>query len=60
MRGHSYEAVEMAMQIIASGRYPLDKMCTHTFGLNHVENALHTVGGEGERDAIHCCVDPWQ
>jgi threonine dehydrogenase-like Zn-dependent dehydrogenase len=50
----------MAMQIIASGRYPLDKMCTHTFGLNHVEDALRTVGGEGERDAIHCCVDPWQ
>lgn len=59
LRGHSYEAVEMAMQIIASGRYPLEKMCTHTFGLNEVENALHTVGGEGERNAIHCCVDPW-
>lgn len=59
MRGHSYQAVEMALQIIASGRYPLEKMCTHTFGLNNVGNALHTVGGEGERDAIHCCVDPW-
>jgi threonine dehydrogenase-like Zn-dependent dehydrogenase len=60
MRGHSYQAVEMAMQLIASGRYPLEKMCTHMFGLDNVLDALTTVGGEGERNAIHCCVDPWQ
>jgi threonine dehydrogenase-like Zn-dependent dehydrogenase len=59
MRGHSYQAVELAMQVIASGRYPLEKMCTHTFGLDNLESALRTVGGEGEQGAIHCCVDPW-
>jgi threonine dehydrogenase-like Zn-dependent dehydrogenase len=59
MRGHSYQAVELAMRVIASGRYPLEKMCTHTFSLDNLESALRTVGGEGESGAIHCCVDPW-
>lgn len=60
MRGHSYQAVEMALSIIASGRYPLEKLCTNVFGLNQVDEALLTVGGEGGRSGIHCCVDPWQ
>jgi threonine dehydrogenase-like Zn-dependent dehydrogenase len=59
MRGHSYQAVELAIQVIASGRYPIEKMCTHTFTLDQLETALRTVGGEGEPNAIHCCVDPW-
>lgn len=59
MRGHSYQSVEMAMQIIASGRYPLDAMSTHQFGLSEVDQALRTVGGEGLPNAIHCTVNPW-
>jgi hypothetical protein len=35
-------------------------MCTHRFALSEVGDALHTVGGEGRPDAIHCSVDPWQ
>jgi hypothetical protein len=34
-------------------------MCTHMFSLDQLESALFTVGGEGEKNAIHCCVDPW-
>jgi threonine dehydrogenase-like Zn-dependent dehydrogenase len=60
MRGHSYQAVAMAMQIIASGRYPLDLMSTHEFGLNDVDAALHTAGGQGMPNAIHCTVNPWK
>ena len=60
MRGHSYQAVEMALDIIASGRYPLEKLCTHVFGLAQVRDALCTVGGETGTEAIHCSVNPWQ
>lgn len=59
MRGHSFEAVEIGMGIIACRRYPLHQMATHVFGLADTDLALRTVGGEGEPDAIHCAVDPW-
>lgn len=59
MRGHSYQAVEMAISILSSNDYPLHKLCTHTFGLTEVELALSTVGGQGLGGAIHCCIDPW-
>ena len=59
VRGHSFEAVELAMQVIASGRHPLEAMCTHVFPLAETGEALKTVGGEGLPDAIHCAVDPW-
>jgi threonine dehydrogenase-like Zn-dependent dehydrogenase len=58
-RGHSYAAVERALEIIASGKYPLHEMCTHKFGLSGVDEALKTVGGEGRPDAIHINVLPW-
>ena len=58
VRGHSHEAVEIAIQLIASGKYPFEKMCTHGFGLDHVRQALLTVGREADLNAIHCCVDP--
>ncbi|MDB5728697.1 MAG: alcohol dehydrogenase [Noviherbaspirillum sp.] len=60
MRGHSFEAVELAMQIIASGSYPLKAMSTHQFGLHEVDEALRTVGGEGQPNPIHCTVNPWK
>lgn len=59
MRGHSYDAVELGLGIIASGKYALDGMCTHTFALGDVDQALRTVGGQGLPGAIHCTVDPW-
>lgn len=59
VRGHSFEAVELAMQVIAGGRHPLAEMCTHVFALEDTDLALRTVGGEGLTDAIHCAVDPW-
>lgn len=59
MRGHSYHAVELGLQIIASRKYPLEEMCSHTFRLDAVDEALRTVGGEGRPDAIHCAVNPW-
>ena len=58
-RGHGYQSVRPALQIIASGKYALDGMCTHVFTLAETDRAVHTVGGEGEPGAIHVAVDPW-
>jgi threonine dehydrogenase-like Zn-dependent dehydrogenase len=60
VRGHSFGAVEQALQIIASGKFPLNELCTHTFGLHEADLALKTVGGAGLSGAIHCSIDPWK
>lgn len=59
-RGHSYRACELALQQLASGRFPLDVMTTHTFGLNDVGLAIASVGGEGESGVIHVNLLPWK
>jgi len=58
-RGHSYEAVELALRYIASGCYPLHLMATHRFGLADVDLAVRSVGGQGAPDAVHVTVFPW-
>jgi threonine dehydrogenase-like Zn-dependent dehydrogenase len=57
-RGHSYQAVEMALRMIASGKYPLQKLCSHQFDLDHVDEAIRTASGEGLPDPIHVSVVP--
>jgi threonine dehydrogenase-like Zn-dependent dehydrogenase len=57
-RGHSYASVELALQRIASQKYPLDLMCTHTFKLNDVDLAIKSTGGVGLPGAIHVTVKP--
>ncbi len=59
LRGHSYEAVEMALQVMASGRYPFERMSTHVMGLKELDRALHMVGGQLDERSIHVSIDPW-
>jgi threonine dehydrogenase-like Zn-dependent dehydrogenase len=58
-RGHSYASVELAIQRIASGRFPLDLLTTHCFDLDGVDMAIKSVGGTGQPGAIHVTVLPW-
>lgn len=59
-RGRSYAAVELALRYIASGKYPLDEVCSHTFGLAQTHEAILATAGRGVEGAIHVCVNPWQ
>ncbi len=57
-RGHSYRACELAVRQLASGRFPLELLTTHTFGLSAVDRAIRAVGGEGADDVIHVSLLP--
>jgi threonine dehydrogenase-like Zn-dependent dehydrogenase len=59
-RGHSYRAVELALAQLASKRFPLELLTTHTFGLEDVDRAIRAVGGEVEEDVVHVSLLPWK
>jgi threonine dehydrogenase-like Zn-dependent dehydrogenase len=59
-RGHSYRACELALRQLTSGRFPLDRLTTHTFGLREVDRAIRSVGGDGDADVIHVSLLPWK
>ncbi len=59
-RGHSFEAVELALQTMAAGTVPLEKMSSHVVGLKEIDRALKMVGGESQERSIHITVDPWK
>ena len=58
MRGHSYGAVEWAIATIASGRYPLDLLCSLEVGLDKAGAAILGTAGELEDPVIHAAVIP--
>lgn len=59
MRGHSYESVEMALEMIAANRHQVRLMSTHQFGLHQTEYALRSLVGQGAESALHMTIDPW-
>jgi threonine dehydrogenase-like Zn-dependent dehydrogenase len=58
-RGHSYKACELALRQLASHRFPLELVTTHTFGLAEAEYAIKSVANEGAKDVIHVSLLPW-
>ncbi len=59
-RGHSYRACELALQQLASRRFPLERVTTHRFALKDVDLAIKSVGGHGVPDVIHASLLPWK
>ncbi len=57
-RGHSYQAVETAIELISSGLYPVELIATHAFKLDEVDLAIRSIGGQGCEGAIHVSVIP--
>lgn len=58
VRGHSYNSVEMAVECIASGKFPLGIMNSHNYSLEETEQALKTAGGEGAPSPLLVSVSP--
>lgn len=58
VRGHDRLSVEPALRLIASRRYPLERLCTHRFGLDEVDRALRMVGERADPAAVHVNVVP--
>jgi threonine dehydrogenase-like Zn-dependent dehydrogenase len=63
VRGHSFKAVEMGLELMASETMDLEAMSTHEFSLDGVDEALRLVAGEirdkNGNQAIHVTIDPW-
>jgi threonine dehydrogenase-like Zn-dependent dehydrogenase len=59
VKNADYGSFEIAIKLIESGKYPLEKMHTHSFGLSTLEQALLTLAGRvpGE-NAISVSVTP--
>ena len=56
--GHSFQAVELAIQFIASGKLPMEEISTHTFPMSRAMEAIDAVAGKGAPGAIHVSIVP--
>ena len=57
--GVDFHAYEPAVRLIESGKYPLEKMHTHTMPLEEAERALQILAREVEgQDAVHIALVP--
>ncbi|MPZ50665.1 MAG: alcohol dehydrogenase catalytic domain-containing protein [Dehalococcoidia bacterium] len=56
--GHSFKAVELAIQFIASGKLPMEDISTHTFPMSKALEAIDTVAGKANGGGIHVSIIP--
>lgn len=59
VRGHSYQSVQMAVDFISSGKFPLSIMNSHNFKLSETDLALRTAAGETDLSRLLVTVSPW-
>ncbi|HUI61452.1 MAG TPA: alcohol dehydrogenase catalytic domain-containing protein [Steroidobacteraceae bacterium] len=57
-RGHSYQAVALALRHLQFQQDRLAALCSHTFGLESVDTAIHATAGRVIEGAIHVTVNP--
>jgi threonine dehydrogenase-like Zn-dependent dehydrogenase len=57
-RGHSFKACELALEQLASGRFPLHRLATHRYGIDQVDHAIGVLAGRSNEDAIHISLMP--
>lgn len=58
MRGHSYAAVEMAIDLIAHNRHGVLALSSPSYGLHETDHALQTLAGLGDVGRLHTSIDP--
>lgn len=58
VRGHSYHAVELALQLFAAGSVPLDVLGGTRYPLSEATKAFQAIDGSGELDGVHATVVP--
>jgi threonine dehydrogenase-like Zn-dependent dehydrogenase len=58
VRGHSFAAVEWALDLIASNRRPIELMSMFIGGLADVDRALRATAGEDGRPVLHATIMP--
>ena len=56
VRGHSYRAVDWAIDYLANGRLPYREITAPALPLSEVDQAIRRTGSS---DVIHVSVDPW-
>jgi threonine dehydrogenase-like Zn-dependent dehydrogenase len=59
VRGHSYKSVQMAVEFISSGKFPLSRMNSHNYKLSETDLALRTAAGEIDPLRLLVTVSPW-
>ncbi len=59
IRGHSYAAVEWAIDQISKDRAVLANLVSQSFELDDVDLAIRTTANEAGQDSIHVSVLPW-
>jgi threonine dehydrogenase-like Zn-dependent dehydrogenase len=58
VRGRHRESVKAAIRLIESGRYPLERLCTHALPVEMTDRALRLAAGEEDGDVFHVSITP--